>query len=261
MIFYVQAVDLEKRSTFTNPNYNSIRLILDGNSLVSLSATPMDGEERHAGAPGVGQSVSIIVQDSVDPPRQLNLHYWVGCKASEAIGCTDYNFDGLPNEDEYEVIFSSPETRAGGLNIFEGLVDDSMLLHKQRVSFYVSGKDEQDNEIAKWVGAGLSDFLHHLRLSPRRGRPRPGCRLETYFIRQEFEPVADLGNGQILGHDDYELPTSGVPYTAQIKLSDITGWQDIQYVQVSLSGDFDDEDSSMFISLSQRVMTANWSPS
>ena len=43
---------------------------------------------------------------------------------------------------------SSPETRAGGLNIFEGLIDDSMLLHKQRVSFYVSGEDEQDNEIA-----------------------------------------------------------------------------------------------------------------
>ena len=88
MIFYVQAVDLENGSTFTNPNYNSIRLILDGNSPLVLSATPMDGEERHAGAPGAGQSVSIVVQDSVDPPRQLNLHYWVGCKASEAIGCT-----------------------------------------------------------------------------------------------------------------------------------------------------------------------------
>ena len=32
MIFYVQAVNLENGSTFTNPNYNSIRLILDGNS-------------------------------------------------------------------------------------------------------------------------------------------------------------------------------------------------------------------------------------
>ena len=32
MIFYVQAVNLENGSTFTNPNYNTIRLILDGNS-------------------------------------------------------------------------------------------------------------------------------------------------------------------------------------------------------------------------------------
>ena len=36
MIFYVQAVDLENGSTFTNPNYNSIRLILDGNSPLVL---------------------------------------------------------------------------------------------------------------------------------------------------------------------------------------------------------------------------------
>ena len=28
-------------------------------------------------------------------------------------------------------------------------------------------------------------------------------------------------------------------------------WQDIQYVQVALGGDFDDDDSSMFISLAE----------
>ena len=252
MIFYVQAVDLENGSTFTNPNYNSIRLILDGNSPLVLSATPMDGEERHAGAPGAGQSVSIVVQDSVDPPRQLNLHYWVGCKASEAIGCTDYNFDGLPNEDEYEVkTLSSPETRAGGLNIFEGLIDDSMLLHKQRVSFYVSGEDEQDNEIA--MGRGPVCPASSITCGYRPGEVLPDwdADLVTYFIRQEFEPEVDLGNSSILGHDDYEPLHPGVPYTAQIKLSDINGWQDIQYVQVALGGDFDDEESSMFISLAE----------
>ena len=252
MIFYVQAVDLENGSTFTNPNYNSIRLILDGNSPLVLSATPMDGEERHAGAPGAGQSVSIVVQDSVDPPRQLNLHYWVGCKASEAIGCTDYNFDGLPNEDEYEVkTLSSPETRAGGLNIFEGLIDDSMLLHKQRVSFYVSGEDEQDNEIA--MGRGPVCPASSITCGYRPGEVLPDwdADLVTYFIRQEFEPEVDLGNSSILGHDDYEPLHPGVPYTAQIKLSDTNGWQDIQYVQVALGGDFDDEESSMFISLAE----------
>ena len=196
--------------------------------------------------------MSIVVQDSVDPPRQLNLHYWVGCKASEAIGCTDYNFDGLPNEDEYEVkTLSSPETRAGGLNIFEGLIDDSMLLHKQRVSFYVSGEDEQNNEIA--MGRGPVCPASSITCGYRPGEVLPDwdADLVTYYIRQEFEPEVDLGNSSILGHDDYEPLHPGVPYTAQIKLVDINGWQDIQYVQVALGGDFDDDDSSMFISLAE----------
>ena len=75
----------------------------------------------------------------------------------------------------------------------------------------------------------------------------------TYHIRQEFEPEVDLGNSSILGHDDYEPLHPGVPYTAQIKLSDINGWQDIQYVQVALGGDFDDDESSLFISLAEGV--------
>ena len=252
MVFYVQAVDLENGSTYTNPNYNTIRLILDGNSPLVLSATPLDGEERHAGAPGVGQAVSIVVQDSVDPPRQLNLHYWVGCKASEAIGCTDYNFDGLPNEDEYEVkTLASPETRAGGLNIFEGLIDDSMLLHKQRVSFYVSGEDEQQNEIAMGQGPVCPTSSITCGYRPGEVLPDWDADLVTYDIRQEFEPEVDLGNSSILGHDDYEPLHPGVPYTAQIKLVDINGWQDIQYVQVAFAGDFDDDESSMFISLAK----------
>jgi len=76
--------------------------------------------------------------------------------------------------------------------------------------------------------------------------------LVTYFIRQEFEPDVDLANSSILGHDDYEPLHPGIPYTAQIKLGDDTnGWQDIQYVQVALGGNFDDDESSMFISLAE----------
>ena len=212
MIFYVQAVDLPNGSTFANPDYNSIRLILDGNSPLVLSATPLDDSERHAGAPGVGQSVSIVVQDSVDPPRQLNLHYWIGCKASDAIGCTDYNFDGLPNEDEYELAtLSSPETRAGGLNIFEGLIDDSMLLHKQRVSFYVSGEDEQNNQIAMGKGPVCPQSTITCGYRPGEVVPDWDNDLVTYHIRQEFEPVVDLGNSSILGHDDYAPLHPGIP--------------------------------------------------
>ena len=250
MVFYVQAIDLENGSTFTNPNYNSIRLILDGNSPLVLSATPMDQEERHAGAAGVGQPVSIVIQDSVEPPRQISLHYWIGCKASDAIGCTDYNFDGLPNEDEYEAItLSSPETRAGGLNIFEGLIDDSMLLHKQRVSFYVSGEDESQNPIAMGKGPVCPTSTITCGYRPGEVLPDWDNDLVTYHIRQEFEPTVDLGNTSIVGHDDYAPLHPGIPYTAQIKLSDVNGWQDIQYVQLALGGDFDDDDSSLFISL------------
>ena len=252
MIFYVQAVDMENGSTFTNPGYNTIRLILDGNSPLVLSATPMDKEERHAGAANVGQPVSIVVQDSVDPPRQLSLHYWVGCKASDFIGCNDYNFDGLPNEDEYELItLSSPETRAGGLNIFEGLIDDSMLLHKQRVSFYVTGMDLQENEIAMGKGPVCPQSTITCGYRPGEVAPDWDADLVTYHIRQEFEPYVDLANSSILGHDDYEPLHPGIPYTAQIKLSDVNGWQDIQYVQLALGGNFDDDESSMFISLAE----------
>jgi hypothetical protein len=44
-------------------------LILDGNSPLVLTSTPSDGEERHAGSVGVGQAVSLVIQDSVDPPQ------------------------------------------------------------------------------------------------------------------------------------------------------------------------------------------------
>ena len=158
----------------------------------------------------------------------------------------------MPNEDEYEVkTLASPETRAGGLNIFEGLIDDSMLLHKQRVSFYVSGEDEQQNEIAMGQGPVCPTSSITCGYRPGEVLPDWDADLVTYDIRQEFEPEVDLGNSSILGHDDYEPLHPGVPYTAQIKLVDINGWQDIQYVQVAFAGDFDDDESSMFISLAK----------
>ena len=250
MIFYVQAVDLENGSTYSNPGYNSIRLILDGNSPLVLTATPSDGEERHAGSTGVGQAVSLVIQDSVDPPQQITLNYWVGCRASDAIGCNDYNFDGLPNEDEYQrKTLSSPETRVGGLNIFEGLIDDSMLLHEQRVSYFITGKDQQDNQIA--MGGGPVCPATNIVCGYRPGEVLPdwSADLSTYIIRQEFEPMVDLGNSSILGHDDYEPLHPGIPYTARILISDQNGWDDIQFVQVALGGDLDDDEASMFISL------------
>ena len=250
MIFYVQAVNLENGSTYSNPDYNSIRLILDGNSPLVIDATPNDGEERHAGSTGVGQAVSIVIQDSVDPPQQITLNYWVGCLASDAIGCNDYNFDGLPNEDEYErKTLSSPETRTGGINIFEGLIDDSMLLHEQRVSYFITGKDQQNNTIA--MGGGPVCPVTNIVCGDRPGEVLPdwSADLSTYSIRQEFEPMVDLGNSSIIGHDDYDPLHPGIPYTARILISDQNGWDDIQFIQVALGGDLDDDEASMFITL------------
>ena len=251
MIFYVIASDLPNGSTYANPGYNTLRLILDGNSPLVLSSTPGDGEERHAGPPAPGgQSLSVVIQDSVDPPNQISLHYWIGCKASSAIGCSDYNFDGLPNEDEYEMkTLSSPEIRTGGLNIFQGLIDDSMLDHGQRVSFYVTGKDAQNNAVAMGKGPVCPDSTMPCGYAPGETVPDWDNDLGTYKIRVEFEPELDLDNSTILGHDDKSPLHPGIPYSAQIVLSDRNGWQDIQYVQLALGGDYDDEDTSVFISL------------
>lgn len=250
MVFYVQAVNMTNGSTFVNADYNSIRLVLDGNSPLLLSVTPPDSVERHAAPSGSGQAVDVFIQDSVDPPTQITLNYWVGCKASEAIGCNDYNFDGLPNADEYELkTLSSPETRTGGLNIFQGSIDDSMLVHGQIVSFFVTGKDAQENEVAMGGGPVCPDSSYSCGYAPGESVPDWDADLSTYQIREEFEPSLDLSNSTIIGHDDQQPLHPGIAYTAQIVLSDNNGWEDIQTVQLALGGDFSDDDNSIFIAL------------
>ncbi len=86
MVFYMQAVGMANSSTFVNPDYNSMMLVLDGKSPLLLSVTPVDGVERHASPSGSGQAVDVFIQDSVDPPTQITLNYWIGCKASVALG-------------------------------------------------------------------------------------------------------------------------------------------------------------------------------
>ena len=250
MVFYMQAVNMTNGSTFVNPDYNSIRLVLDGNSPLLLSVNPVDGIERHAAPPGSGQPVDIFIQDSVDPPTQITLNYWIGCRANEALGCTDYNFDGLPNADEYELkTLSSPETRTGGLNIFQGSIDDSMLRHGQYVSFFVTGEDAQHNAVAMGGGPVCPDSSNPCGYAPGEAIPDWSADLSTYRIREEFEPVLDLSNSTIIGHNDLEPLHPGIAYTAQIVLSDRNGWRDIQTVQLALGGDFSDDDNSIFITL------------
>ena len=253
MIFYVEAINLPNGSEYSNPGYNTIRLVLDGNSPLVLGALPFDGQERHVGPPAPGgQSLTVNIQDSVDPPTQISLHYWIGCKSTVALGCHDFNFDGLPQEDEYtQKTLSSPETIAGGLNIFSGLIDDSMLVHGQVVSFFVTGKDGQNNQVAMGGGPVCPPTPQVCGYAPGQVMPSWDADLSTYQIRQEFEPEVDLTNSSIVGHDDEKPLHPGVMYTAQVVLSDRNGWDDIQFVQFALGQDVNDEETSIFIQLQE----------
>ena len=133
-----------------------------------LSATPIDGNEIHKGPPSPGgQSISIVVQDSVDPPTQINLNYWLVCTSRHEF-CSDTNFNGFPDEIEYSTkVLTTPDTQSGGINIFEGLIDDSMLEHGEKVSFYVDGQDGQGNVVAMGGSPVCSDNIVECDLDRR----------------------------------------------------------------------------------------------
>ena len=126
-----------------------------------------------------------------------------------------------------------------------------MLLHGQKVSFFVSGKDAQNNEIAMGGGPVCPQSSVSCGYRPGETVPDWDADLVTYTIRQEFEPSIDIGNSTIVGHDDYEPLHPGILYTAQLVVSDRNTWKDIQYIQLTLSGDFDDDESSIFVSLEE----------
>jgi hypothetical protein len=158
----------------------------------------------------------------------------------------------MPQEDEYaEKILSSPDTIAGGLNIFNGLIDDSMLVHGQVVSMYVSGKDGQQNQVAMGGGPVCPPSPQVCGYAPGQVMPNWDADVSTYQIRQEFEPVVDLTNSSIIGHEDEQPLHPGVMYTAQVVLSDRNGWDDIQFVQFALGEDVNDEETSIFIQLEE----------
>ena len=251
MVFYVQAVNLANGSAFVNPSFNNIRLILDGNSPLVISVTPDNGEELHASLPApAGQPISLTIQDSVDPPTLVTLHYWLGCRSTVNSACNDYNFDNLPNQDEYQTLtLSSPEIKTGGLNIFQGLIDDSMLSHGQVVSFYVSGSDGQNNQIAMGGGPVCPQSTIPCDSTASGATPNWSNDLSTYIIREEFIPEFDSSNSTIIGHSDEQPLHPGVPYTAQIAITDGNGWDDLQTVQLSLGGSMSDLSTSIFATI------------
>ena len=128
-----------------------------------------------------------------------------------------------------------------------------MLRHGKKVSFFVTGQDSKGNEIAMGGGqfaAQSSGTACGFR--PGEVAPDWDADLVTYIIREEFEPVIDATNSTILGHDDQKTSMHpGIQYVAQISLSDGNGWEDINYIQYALGGSFDDDDTSIFISLEE----------
>ena len=255
MVFYVQVVDLVNGSQYVNGNYNNIRLILDGNSPLVVYASPLNGEHIPASLPApAGQPISLIVQDSVDPPTLLTLHYWLGCRTIIDSRCNDFNSDNLPNSEEYQTkTLSSPEVKSGGINIFQGLIDDSILTHGQIVSFYVTGEDGQNNQIAMGGGPVCPQSSTKCGTANDEQPPNWDADLSTYIIREEFIPQFDNSNTSIIGHSDQEPLHPGVYYTAQIVVTDRNGWRDIDTIQLTLGNSLSDSDTSMYITLEESI--------
>ncbi|MDP6899234.1 MAG: hypothetical protein QGF94_00145 [Candidatus Thalassarchaeaceae archaeon] len=236
MLFQVKAVSLPNGSNYINPNFNVMRIVLDGNSPLVLSASPEDGMELHAGT----QSISIVVEDSVDPPIEITMHYWVESQ-------DDLNYNTLPDADEYRTsILRSPEILSGGINVFNGIIDDTFNDHGEKVSFYVSGQDQQGNTLARGGGPVCPGFPQTCGYNSGAVPPDWNADLSSYSIREEFPPTLESFNSTILGHDD-ELPLHpGTEYIARLLVGDENGWQDIQSVHLSLIEDFDDERATIW---------------
>jgi len=235
MLFQISAVSLPTGSNYVNPNFNTMRIVLDGNSPLVMDATPDDGIEVHSGS----QSISVTVEDSVDPPTEITLHYWVEAQ-------DDLNYNLLPDADEYRTaLLRSPEHLPGGLNIFSGIIDDSSNEHGERVSFYVSGEDQQQNVLARGGGPVCPDVPTPCGIGSAI-TPDWDADLVTYSIREEFSPLIESINSTLLGHDDESPLHPGTEYVARLLIGDGNGWQDVQSVHLSLIEDFDDERASIW---------------
>lgn len=252
MLFQMNAIHMANGSEYANPGYNTIRVVLDGNSPLLVSATPLDGSEVHKGSPD--QSIEIVIQDSVDPPSRIELHYWLGCKSRDEM-CSDTNFNGLPDLMEYRTMsLTSPEVRAGGINIFEGQLRDSMLIHGEIVTFYVTGTDGQGNQVAMGGSSVCPESISDCGWNLGDENPDWDAALVTYTIREEFEPELNPENSTIVGHNDKSPLHPGIPYNLILQLGDMNGWSDIQRVRLALAGDFADEETMITVELMEGEM-------
>ena len=107
---------------------------------------------------------------------------------------------------------------------------------ENKVSFFVSGQDAQNNAIAMGGGPVCPGQSSGDVCGFRPGEVAPDwdADLVTYTIREEFQPEIDATNSTILGHDDRKPLHPGVQYMG----SNITfRWKrmaDINYIQYAL---------------------------
>ena len=91
-----------------------------------------------------------------------------------------------------------------------------MLVHGDKVAFYVTGQDGQGNVIAMG-GSPVCDMEpDEFCGGPGNVAPDWDNSLSWYQIREEFEPVMDITNSTIMGHDDMSPLHPGIPYTASL---------------------------------------------
>ena len=235
MLFEVGVYNMWNGSNFVNSGQNTIKLILDGVSPLVIASTPGDGDQMHAG----NQPISITIQDSVDPPEEISVHYWIENQS-------DLNYNKVPDPSEYSsMLFRSPEIQPGGINVFNGILDDSWNVHKERVSIYVTGQDTSGNTIALG-GAPVCPEPPSPCNKDIKGISDWTGDLVTYITREEFEPMLISENSTIIGHDDETPLHPGIQYLARLRIEDGNGWQDIRSLQLALAGDLDDPEQSIY---------------
>ncbi len=244
MLFTVVARDFPSlTSDYSNPKQNTIRLVLDGNSPLVIDTWPYHGSEMKA---SVSQPLSIVLQDGVEPPERISVHYWVE-------SAHDDSGDGLPQENEYETIFvSGPETLPGGILNFSTTIDDHLNGHGDKVVLHVSGQDAQGNGVAMGGNPVCPPspalcVLNADGLGLDAVEPNWDAPLAIYTNREEMAPMLDISSSQILGHVDGDPLHPGIPYDLVLNISDGNRWEDIQKIRVSLTGDFDDIDGVITI--------------
>ena len=90
---------------------------------------------------------------------------------------------------------------------------------------FITGKDGQDNVIAMG-GSPVCDIEPGGFCGDKPGEVKPEWdnSLSWYTILEEFEPIMDVDNSTITGHDDMAPLHPGIPYTATFMISDINGW-------------------------------------
>jgi hypothetical protein len=149
---------------------------------------------------------------------------------------------------------TSPEVKAGGINIFAGQIEDSMLIHGEVVTFYVTGSDGQGNHVAMGGSTVCPDSPVNCGWMMGENPPNWDDALVTYTIREEFEPELSPENSTIVGHNDKSPLHPGIPYNLVLQLGDMNGWQDINSVRLALAGDFEDDETIITVEITEGEM-------